>query len=261
MSARRGAGCLYQQKNRLGIKAGPWWIKYSVNGRVRYESTGTQNREEARRLLNERLGHVATGRPLPLRVDKILYDELAADLRQHYQATGKRDLKEAEHRLAHLDAFFRGWRAVDIGSDLITRYIVRRQGQGASNGTINRDLGVFRRMLRLGLRSRKLVVMPPIDMLKEAPPRSGFFEDDQYEAVTVRLTTRPDLQVALAITQAYGWRMQSEVLTLERRHVDLKAGALSLDPGMTKNDDGRVGLPHPGAPKAPGVPAWPRGGP
>jgi integrase len=34
--------------------------------------------------------------------------------------------------------------------------------------------------------------------------------------------------------------MKSEVLTLERRHLDLKAGTLRLDPGMTKNGDGCV---------------------
>ena len=34
--------------------------------------------------------------------------------------------------------------------------------------------------------------------------------------------------------------MQSEVLTLERRHLDLTAGTLRLDPGSTKNGEGRV---------------------
>jgi integrase len=34
--------------------------------------------------------------------------------------------------------------------------------------------------------------------------------------------------------------MQSEVLTLERRLLDLQAGTLRLEPGTTKNDDGRV---------------------
>jgi integrase len=34
--------------------------------------------------------------------------------------------------------------------------------------------------------------------------------------------------------------MQSEILPLERRHVDLEAGTLRLDPGMTKNRDGRI---------------------
>ena len=34
--------------------------------------------------------------------------------------------------------------------------------------------------------------------------------------------------------------MRDEVLTLERRHVDLDAGTIRLDPGTTKNDDGRL---------------------
>jgi integrase len=34
--------------------------------------------------------------------------------------------------------------------------------------------------------------------------------------------------------------MQSEVLRLERRHLDLEAGTLRLDPGMAKNEEGRV---------------------
>jgi integrase len=46
--------------------------------------------------------------------------------------------------------------------------------------------------------------------------------------------------VAAALAYTLGWRMQSEVLALERRHVDLEAGTLRLDPGMAKNDDARV---------------------
>ncbi len=34
--------------------------------------------------------------------------------------------------------------------------------------------------------------------------------------------------------------MQSEVLTLERRQLDLEAGTLRLEPGTTKNDEGRL---------------------
>jgi len=36
-----------------------------------------------------------------------------------------------------------------------------------------------------------------------------------------------------------GWR-KSEVIGLEWRQVDLKAGTVTLDPGTTKNDEGRV---------------------
>jgi integrase len=84
----------------------------------------------------------------------------------------------------------------------------------------------------------KLLRMPVIRLLKEAAPRAGFFEPHQYEAVHRRL--RPDLRVAVAIGYAFGWRVRDEVLTLERRHVDLTAGTLRIDPGTTKNADGRL---------------------
>jgi integrase len=37
-----------------------------------------------------------------------------------------------------------------------------------------------------------------------------------------------------------GWRINSEVLSLQWRQVDLKAGEVRLDPGTTKNLEGRV---------------------
>jgi integrase len=46
--------------------------------------------------------------------------------------------------------------------------------------------------------------------------------------------------VAVTIGYTFRWRLQSEVLTLERRQLDLDAGTLRLEPGSTKNDDGRV---------------------
>jgi integrase len=46
--------------------------------------------------------------------------------------------------------------------------------------------------------------------------------------------------VAATTAYTFGWRTQSEVLTLDRRQLDLEAGTLRLDPGTTKNDEGRV---------------------
>ena len=44
------------------------------------------------------------------------------------------------------------------------------------------------------------------------------------------------------MTFAYitGWRVQSEILPIEWRHVDRKAGEARLEPGTTKNQAGRV---------------------
>lgn len=178
------------------------------------------------------------GQPILPRVHRISYDEAAQDLRQHYQATGSRNLKEAEFRLEHLAAFFRGRRTAAIGPSEITAYILARQNEGAANATINRELAVLHRMLRLAYERSKLFRLPVIHKLRENGPRQGFFGRDQYEAVRRHLP--PDLQVAVSIAYTFGWRMQSEVLALERRQLDLEAGTLRLEPGTTKNDAGRL---------------------
>src|SRR5262249_9118636 len=84
----------------------------------------------------------------------------------------------------------------------------------------------------------KLLRVPAIRLLKEAPPRAGFFEHERYEAVRRHL--RSDLQVACDLGYTFGWRVRDEVLTLERRQMDLAAGSVRLDVGTTKNEDGRV---------------------
>lgn len=76
------------------------------------------------------------------------------------------------------------------------------------------------------------------------PGLVGVADDGADEAgelqVDVVVDLSPDLQVAVAIAYAFGWRMQSEVLTLERRQLDPEAGTLRLGPGTTKNDEGRL---------------------
>jgi integrase len=125
-----------------------------------------------------------------------------------------------------------------IGPADITAYVAKRQEEGASNGTINRDLATLSRMMWLAYENNKLLRLPIIRKLKENPPREGFFEREQYEAV--RLQLPPDLQLAVTVAYTFGWRVRSEVLTLERRQLNLEVGTLRLEPGTTKNDDGRT---------------------
>ena len=63
------------------------------------------------------------------------YDEAAKELRDHYTVTGARDLTEAGYQLAHLDRYFKGRPLASIGTRDSEAYALRRQGQGASNGS------------------------------------------------------------------------------------------------------------------------------
>jgi len=247
----RRAGHLY-------LRGSTWWMKFYVNGRPVYESTGLAKEQQAQRVLNERLGRIAIGAPMLPRLDRITYVEVAKDLREYYASSGSRDIEEAESRLAHLDAFFGHYRVAAIGPADITRYIATRQVETTqmiaarnrqeitrrttSNGTINRDLSTLSRMLRLAYENGKLARLPLIRKLKEASARQGFFEPAAYEAVRRHLPA--DLQAVCAIEYTYGWRNKTEVLSLERRHLDLGAGTLRLDASMTKNGDARVRVPY-----------------
>jgi integrase len=110
--------------------------------------------------------------------------------------------------------------------------------KAVSNGEINRELAALRRIFMLAVQADKLTRKPHVPMLQERNVRTGFFEREQIDSVLSHLPIpiRPVIQFA-AIT---GWRIKSEVLTLEWRQVDMKTGEVRLDAHTTKNGDGRV---------------------
>lgn len=67
--------------------------------------------------------------------------------------------------------------------------------------------------------------------------RKGFFELQDYRAVLNQLPEH--LQPVVTTAYVTGWRVASELLTRQWKHVDLNAGWLRLDPGETKNGEGR----------------------
>jgi len=237
---KKGCGICQRTCTRHGKRSQVWWVKYYANGVRQRKSTGTRKESEAKRVARELEGRIARGEPILPRADRISYEEAAKDLREYYQTSGSRDL-EADHRLKPLDRLFRGRRLASVGPADATKYALSRQGEGKSNGTINRELAVLGRMLKLAYENGKLLRLPVIRKLKESGPRQGFFEREQFDAVRRRLPL--DLQAAVTIAHTFGWRMQSEILSLKRHQLDLEAapdGTLRLEPGTTKNREGRI---------------------
>jgi integrase len=227
-------GRVYQQTGSTKL-----YLDYvDHRGRRVRVSARTTDPKVARRKLRDLEGRIARGEPVAAHADAVRYEHLRADVLLHWQTTGSRDVDDATKRLRHLDTFFRGTRAIAIDRPMITQYAKQRQDQGAANGTINREIGILGRMLNLGEENGRLYRAPRLRGLKlaEAPARQGFFEREQFEAVANRL--KPDLRAAVAVSYAFGWRMQSETLMLERRHLDLAAQTLRLD--TSKNGEGRV---------------------
>ena len=225
-----------------------YWITYTdaAGKRVR-ESTKTTDYDTAKSILDDKRGRIARGELVLPRLDKISYDEVRDDLKRFYETHRTRDLDEAEARLKHLDAFFSGRRLATITQDIVTTYAAQRQATkkngdgdelpGAANGTINRELSTLSKMLRLAYEHGKLQRLPVVKKLRESDPRAGFVTREQFSAIRRHLPE--ELRVAVTVAYTSGWRKR-EVLDMKRHQYNTHDGTLRLDPGATKNRDGRV---------------------
>jgi integrase len=215
-----------------------WWIRWYRNGLRHEESTHSKKKQAAIDLLRLREGAVAKGEPITAQIGKLLFDDAVKDVVADYKANGKKSTDDVERRnKLHLEPYFGGRRIATITTSDLRAYVSARREAGAENATVNRELAIVKRAFRLTMQAGKLLHAPHIPMLRENNVRKGF-ERDQFEAV------RDALPEALrgVVTFAYltGWRIRSEVLQLQWAQVDRTAKTVRLEPGQTKNREGRT---------------------
>lgn len=241
MKQARGLGFVYQPvyiDKRTGKRktAATWWVQYSIRGKRYRESSGSSNRANAVKLLKRRIGEAAEGRPVGHDVEKTTFEDLAKILLDDYKANGRQSIRRAKSSTQNLRRFFADSRAIDITEDRLNTYIVFRQEEKAANATINRELAALKRAFRLA--GRKVGQLPRFRMLRENNARKGFFEAEQFRAVLQHLPEH--LKPVFEVAYITGWRVSSELLTRKWQHVDLENGWLRLDPGESKNSEGRM---------------------
>jgi integrase len=244
-----------------------WWIRYYRAGRRFEESTGSDKKGAAVELLRLREGKIAEGVPVTPKIGRLRFEEAAADVLNDYRTNRKKSVDEVERRIEkHLAPCFGGRRLAVITTADVRAYIASRQAattvtskayeitqkdgtvrrvpertraiDGASNAEINRELTTLKRMFTLAVQAGKLLHKPHIPLLSEHNTRTGFFEPEQFARVCAHLPAA--LRPVAEFAYITGWRIPSEVLRLEWRQVDFTGGHIRLDPGTTKNGDGRV---------------------
>lgn len=211
-----------------------WWIGYSVKGRKIRESAKTKKKRDAEKLLHQRLASSGSG-PLQRDLDKTTYADLRELLVTDYEENGQ-SVYHLQSRLNHLDPAFESLTAPEIDEARIGRYVMKRRKEGAAPATINRELAALKRMFRLGYEVKLVSRVPVIKMRKENNARKGFFEEADLRAITKHLPA--DLVPLAEVAYITGWRKE-ELLSRDWRHVDFNAGWIRLDPGETKNKEGR----------------------
>lgn len=257
----KGEGSVYRQ-GRF------WWIQYQhPDGTRRRESTKSERRPVALRMLRDRLSRGALNLPVIARAEQLTFHDAAQAVIDDFVANKKKSEDVVRRRIRlHLMPYFGGRRMVGITTADVTAYIAKRQTdtivthtatatkpanrkspakaatsetrKPVSAGEINRELQILKRIFSLAIESGRLASKPAFKMLREAPARAGFFEPDQYGSVLAHLPV--EIQPVITFAYMTGWRIASEVLPLEWRQVDFDAGEVRLDAGTTKNGEGRV---------------------
>lgn len=215
-------------------------LRYYRFGQRIEESTKLTKYEDARDELRNREGAISNGVPITATSTRLLFDDAVQDVVNDYTVNGKKSTEWVKWRIKkYLKPAFEGRRLSSITTADMRAFAAQRLAAKASAAEVNRELAIVRRAFRLAVADDKYHGrVPKIPMLQERNTRVGFFDDAMMAAVQAHLPA--PLQAVVRFAYITGWRVPSEVLPLEWRHVDRTAREARLEPGSTKNREGRT---------------------
>lgn len=230
-------------EGRIWLRGRIWWIQYYANGIQHRESSESEDREDAERLLAKRVAEIDADTFIGPAAKRLRFEEMKEALYTDYRVNGRKWLRVGKGGkpyvcgVSHLNDFFARNRALSITTSRIREFIAIRQTEGASNGTINRELALLRRMFTLAVQDGAIRAAPYFPMLKESAPRTGFFEHAGFQNLRQQL---PEYLRPVATMGYYTGMRLGEILKIRWSNVDLSIGEIRLNPGETKNNEPRT---------------------
>lgn len=225
-----------------------YWVSFvDHRGKQRFKSTRLKgvrdgkNLNDARRVLADCESDTNKGIPVTAALGKLPFSEALKDVERDQESNERRALDSTTRRIKlHIGPFFEGYRIGEITTTQIRTYVAGRKKSGAQPATINRELAIIRRAFKLAHRAGHILTIPHVELLDESRNvRQGIIEPHDFAKVLTAMT--PEAYAAAAETAFItGWRLRSEVLTLQWAQVDLSGGTLRIDPGVTKGGEGRT---------------------
>jgi integrase len=208
-------------------------MAYVVDGRQRCESSGTTNKRLAQKILNVRLAEIIEGRfrlpksnPPKLKQfsDEFLDSILHQNTRKRYASS-----------VANLRTHFGDARLTEINAERIDEFKDSRLASNARAATVNRDLAVLRRMLKIAERKRLITFTPfrEVEMLEERKERRQphILTFDEEKKL---LAAAPDhVRILAILILDSGLRSGREALSLKWKDIDFADKAILVRQSKT----------------------------
>ena len=202
-------------------KGGNWHMAFSANGRKYNLSTHTSNKRLAQKILAERLGKIAEGRFRMISSSPPRLEEFAAeflDATQHQNT--RRRYRSSVRKLVD---FFKTARLSQVPVEGIEEFKQARLKSGVRSATVNRDLAVLRRMMKLAVRRRLIAYSPfdEVEFLEERKQRRQPHILTFAEQEHLLLVAPPLIRMIVFLITETGLRQDKEALPLKWEDVDL----------------------------------------
>jgi integrase len=226
-------------RNRGFYKRGKvWWADFTINGERFQKSLGTGNWNKAQSERKRIVAEAQEGRIAPKALKfggRVKFGEATDRYSEERLAhLAPRSIATEQERLKPLRGYLGSTSLLAISADLILAYIGHRKKAGASNRTVNMEIGILRRMLK-----RARLWARVSDDIKPLPERHNVGRALSHEE-KIRLRkiaeSRPEWQIArLAMTLALNTTMRAcEIRGLCWRDVDFLERAVVVRRSKTE---------------------------
>ena len=206
-----------------------WWMSFVYQGRQYRKSTETEDKNLAKRIFDKVKGEIAEGKwfeklPGEDKTFKEMMEEYMAKHSKVKKASSERD----KASMLHLLPFFGEMPLTHIRAASINQYKALRRQEGASPGTINREVALAKHAFNLAVKEWEWVSENPVlkvSMEKEPPSRDRWLT---YEEERDLLGAVPRWLEEIVVYAVETGCRREEILSLPWKDVNIFKKAVTV---------------------------------
>jgi len=226
-------------KSKDGTKTPYWYIRYAMNGKIKWESAGRVGivtKTVAQRILDRRKQQVELGQHDIITTRIPTLSDFANEYLHHVRyVVCKRSWKRDENSLAHLLKFFGELKLSAITPKDIIDYQNKRRTESAKPATINRELACFKSLFNLAKQRNRFFSDNPVSRVK-------FLEENNQiervlspsEEVKLLANSAPHIKPIIITAVNTGLR-KFEILSLKWENIALENNLITIEATNTKS--------------------------